>query len=306
MSLWNAEDWLKRFHTPSINPDHYRSLRREVWKSTTSIVERNSYVLPDGRFVTLRSNQTSRSSSFYKNSFTASFEPLDTSPEITVVQRDCLDAAHDWVKQGLSVSVLNLASRQNPGGGVVEGSGAQEEYLFRCSDYYKFLYRYADYAEKYGLKRSRNQYPMDRNFGGIYSSGVTIFRENEETGYKLASHSWKVNMIAVAGINTPKLIIENGQQRISPELVEGAKNKIRTIFRIACDNGQRNLVLGALGCGAFHNPPEHMAELFKEVINEDEFKGAFLRICFAIKKNNHSPNSENYLAFSKVFTQNNM
>lgn len=133
--------------------------------------------------------------------------------------------------------MLNMASRRNPSGGVTSGAGAQEEYLFRCSDYYKFLYRYASYAEQYGVTRSHYQYPLDKNFGGIFSGEVIIFRENEATGYRLTTKPWKVNMIAVAGMNSPLLIFEDGEERIAPELVEGVKNKIRTIFRIAIDCG---------------------------------------------------------------------
>ena len=41
------------------------------------------------------------------------------------------------------------------------------------------------------------------------------------------------------------------------------------------------LILSALGCGAFGNPPEHMAFIFQEVL--EEFAGAFKKIYFAIK-----------------------
>lgn len=37
----------------------------------------------------------------------------------------------------------------------------------------------------------------------------------------------------------------------------------------------------AFGCGAFCNPPDHMAELFREVL-EKEYRGCFQHICFAI------------------------
>ena len=290
---WNEKNWLEKFNAENPN---YRQLRKEVWENTKLIVENNGYDLTNGKHVSLRNEQNTRkSSSFYYRNFTPCFEPVKNDTEITVVPNDCLDTAHEWVKQGFSVSVLNLASRQNPGGGVINGAGAQEEYLFRCSDYYKFLYCYAQYAEEYGLERSYHQYPLDRNFGGIFSPDVTIFRENEKSGYKLAEYPWRVNMIAVAGMNSPRL----EGNRIIPELVEGVKNKIRTIFRIACEQGQKNLVLGALGCGAFHNPPEHIAELFKEIIYE--FPRAFNRICFAIKSDHRSSKGENYKAFVKIF-----
>lgn len=301
--IWNEKDWNERFNAENPN---YKALRREVWENTKAIVENNGYTLANGDFVELRNKQQDPrlKSSFYEHEFKAGFEPLSTPTEITVEALDCLDAAHKWVNEGLEVCVLNLASRRNPGGGVTGGSGAQEEYLFRCSDYYKFLYRYAKYAEEYGLTRSHHQYPLDRNFGGIYSPGVVIFRENEKSGYKLAEKTWKVNMIAVAALNHPELTYQNGQERIVYRLVEGVKNKIRTIFRIATDHVQRNLILGAFGCGAFHNPPEHVAELFKEVIAEEEFSGAFNKICFAIISNHRSSDGRNYNAFKNVFTEN--
>ena len=294
-TTWNAYAWLKKFRTDDAD---YHSLRREVWENTRAIVEDNGYTLPFGNSVLL--TDAKRHSQFYYKSFNVSFEMLNTPPTITVTSEDCLDAAHKWVDDGLEVAVLNMASRRNPGGGVTSGAGAQEEYLFRCSDYYKFLYRYAHYAEEYGVTRSHYQYPLDQNFGGIFSEGVTIFRNNEDTGYSLTDKVWKVNMIAVAGINSPRTIFENGEERIVPELVQGVKNKIRTIFRIAIDRGQKNLVLGALGCGAFHNPPKHVAELFRDVLCEHEFFGAFKNICFAVKTSHTSKGDTNFSAFKEI------
>ena len=295
MITWDAKDWLERFRAEDAD---YHELRREVWKNTLAIVEDGGYTLPEGKPVLIEDSE--RVSKFYHKSFAAKFERLETPPEITVTAEDCLDAAHKWVNDGLEVSVLNMASRRNPGGGVRNGAGAQEEYLFRCSDYHKFLYRYAPYAEQYGVTRSHYQYPLDRNFGGIFSKGVTIFRDNEASGYRLTDETWKVNMIAVAGMNSPRLIFENGEERIAPELVDGVKNKIRTIFRIACDNGQNNLILGAIGCGAFHNPPKHVAELFRDVLCEQEFFGAFERICFAVKTSHTSKGDTNFSAFKET------
>ena len=295
---WDSRKWLDKLNGTA--PD-YKALNREVWENTFSIVEANYYELPDGEKILLRSeNNPRKESKFYEHEFTAKFEPLNISPEITVLPDDCLDIAHEWVNQGLEVCVLNLASRSNPGGGVINGSAAQEEYLFHCSDYYKFLYIFASYAEQYGLKRSEHQYPLDKNFGGIYSSGVIIFRENEARGYELIKSPWEVNFIAVAGMVNPQREIINGEEYIIPELVEGVKNKIRTIYRIACENKQRNLVLGALGCGAFHTPPRHAAKLFTEVLGEKEFKGAFSKICFAVKSHRDPEKSENYLIFREI------
>ena len=299
-TTWDADAWLQKFKEEGAD---YKALRLEVWENTKTIVENGGYTLLNGDVVLTSDKNTKRYSQFYCDTFRVSFEKESEPPEITVVSDDCLDVAHKWVNERKSfddVAVLNMASRSNPGGGVTKGAGAQEEYLFRSSDYYKYLYRYASYAFKYNVTRSHYQYPLDKNFGGIFSKSVTIFRENEESGYCLTDKPWKVNMIAVAGMNSPRLVIENGEERIAPDLVEGVMNKIRTVLRIAADQGQKYLVLGALGCGAFHNPPKHVAELFRDILCEEEFFGAFKKICFAVKTSHTSKGDTNYSAFKNI------
>ena len=61
------------------------------------------------------------------------------------------------------------------------------------------------------------------------------------------------------------------------------------------------MILGALGCGAFRNPPKHVAELFKEVINESEFKNIFRRVYFVIKEDHNSRGCGTFEPFKDVF-----
>ncbi len=84
-------------------------------------------------------------------------------------------------------------------------------------------------------------------------------------------------------------------------------DKIRTIFRIGIHQGHDSLVLSALGCGAFANPPAHIAKLFHQVIEEPEFKGAFKLIDFAILDGyrtglRHNPEG-NLVPFQREFSQ---
>ena len=46
-------------------------------------------------------------------------------------------------------------------------------------------------------------------------------------------------------------------------------------------HGQRNIVLGAWGCGAFGNPPAGVAAAFRRLLHY-EFAGYFDRVWFAI------------------------
>eukprot|EP00760_Papus_ankaliazontas_P031493 PhM_4_TR5308/c0_g1_i2/m.25046 len=58
--------------------------------------------------------------------------------------------------------------------------------------------------------------------------------------------------------------------------------KIRTLLFMAMEAGCDSLVLGALGCGAFRNPPDAVARAFADVLASDDFKNVFHRVDFAI------------------------
>lgn len=274
-----------------------------MYENTLSAVNRGGYVAASGECVALLNSETTISNTrFYQQELSADYGKANRYETIVEVENsDCLVVAKKLVEQESGVCVLNMANRRNPGGGVLSGCGVQEEYLFRCSDYFRSLYQFADYAPMYGLQAAQDGYPMDCNFGGIFSPDVTIFRGGEQDGYPLLSQPWMVNMIAVAAINRPELEYIDGEERVVAHLIPSVKNKIRTVLRIARDNNQTTLVLGALGCGAFRNPPKHTAELFQEVMQEPEFCGVFKRICFAIKEDHNSRGRGNYAPFKDVF-----
>ena len=59
--------------------------------------------------------------------------------KVIVSGKRSLEAAETYAKQGKKVCVLNFASATNPGGGVVNGSSAQEECICRCTMLYPCL-----------------------------------------------------------------------------------------------------------------------------------------------------------------------
>ena len=249
------------------------------------MVEAGCYISQSGKEIQIPWDAYAmmKSSKMYSSELTVQPPTAVFDTTVEIWQMDCLDAAKKIQLETDGITaVLNLANRQNPGGGVYTGSGAQEESCFLRSNYFTALYPFAEYANQYALPKSKEQYPLDRNFGGVWSEGITVFRGRELEGYPLLDEPWKTNFIAVAAINRPQTIEENGETRLHPDMVQGALNKIRTIMNIAADNHVSNLVLGAMGCGAFHNPPKHIAELFLQVMNEPQYKGRFQRIVFAI------------------------
>ena len=116
---------------------------------------------------------------------------------------------------------------------------------------------------------------------------------------------FSVLVVIVPTIYGPELVNGPRALRMVDSLVKPARDKIGTILRIAGHHDHDALVLGAFGCGAFRNPPTHVAELFAEVFEEDEFAGRFWLIVFAILDDHntrkaHNPDG-NVLPFLRVF-----
>ena len=272
----------------------------DVFQQTIDIVKEGRYTSENGEEVTLLDNEPMlKGSRFYTKPLDASNVPsLPTPTKIIVRNDDSIHCGHALQQEGYNPVVLNLASRRNPGGGVKNGSRAQEESLFRSTNLFLSMYRYAEYAEDYGLEKSRFQYPMPVRFGGIYVPKATVFRAGAKDDFALLDTPYYMSFVAVAAINHPEL---DADGNICQENANLTKNKMRTMLRIGLLNGHNSIVLGAFGCGAFHNPPKHIARLFHEVIDEKEFKDKYKLIAFAILEDHNSPRGGNLQPFIEEF-----
>jgi uncharacterized protein (TIGR02452 family) len=307
-STWDSKDFLNEYYYVMNTNNYYnvKKLRVEEFKNTIAIVNNGFYYTEEGCKVSFdKTEKMFEGTCFYSTAFNVDNIKANTQKTIIeVVNADCIKEGIRLLDMGYNPAILNMANRQNPGGGVISGSGAQEEGIFRRTNIFHSLYQFASYAEEYNVKKSKFQYPLDKNFGGVYSPCVSVFRESEKAGYKLMSKTREIAFITVAALNHPSLN-ENGM--IVDDLVEPTKNKIRTILRIGLKHEHDSLILGALGCGAFHNPPKHIARLFHEVLEEEEFLNKYKHIVFAILEDHNSykkhNNEGNYLPFKNEFAQ---
>ena len=277
-----------------------KELRIKEFRNTIDIVNKGRYVTENGTYYSFPDDSDMMCKTvFYEREICLPEAVQGCEQTIVEVQNiDCLYAGVQLKERGYNPAVLNMASRRNPGGGVVTGAGAQEETLFRRTNLFRSLYQFAPFAGMYGIKTSHHQYPLDRNFGGVYTPEAIYFRESEQKGYALLDNPVSLSFITVAGMNRPDLTAEG---MIADYHVEPIKNKIRTIFRIGLAHGHDSLVLGALGCGAFRNPPRHVARLFHEVMDELEFKNKYRRIVFAILDDHNAHQSHNQEGNYKPF-----
>lgn len=278
---WDSEEWQKEF-LQACKRENTRPARAAVFKHTQSVCEKGVYT-SNGKTIVLDKPDKSI---VYQSEIELpdNLELNSEKASIEVLNEDCLAVARNLENE--NPLVLNMANRRIPGGGVIGGAGAQEECLFRSSNYYQSLYKVSD------------KYPLNRDFGGVYTSNVTVFRDLEERGYGLLEKPFKTNFVAVSAINTPDL---TDDYRLTDAMKQGTINKIKTILNIAVINGHTTLILSAFGCGVFRNPPNDIALLFKKCLMEPTYSHFFKKIVFAIKKDRNDLLNNNFEAFEECF-----
>ncbi len=216
------------------------------------------------------------------------YKKLYLKTHILVESIDSVDCGLTLLSNNYNPVVLNLADNTFPGGCVDFGSGAQEESIFRRSNYFKSL--------------NIAFYPIEPN-QAIYSPGITIFAKSENANWATITNPIKLDFIACPGIKFPSLV----SGKFTDEDTITLTNKINLILQIAYENSHDSVVLGALGCGAWKCPPEQVAQIFSQVIAK--WEGAFKLIVFAILQPSNSmyllndihQTNSNFEIFSQIF-----
>ncbi|CAF3772226.1 unnamed protein product [Rotaria sp. Silwood1] len=321
---WNAENWLEQMKKLDTADRRLRKydldrhlLRVTVMLNTIGVLRKKKYIV-DGEEVKLKLQRLQtilydhRSKLFHGKTISETeLKKPYSSTSVIVTNEDCLVLYEKLVSEGHRPLLLNMANATNPGGGYRKGDGAQEENLFRRSDYYQSLdLEIADKdrserfycTPKYDIKRPSGYfelYPMEE-FGAIYTSGITVFRGTEAQGYPyMKDPLYNVCSIAMAAYREPVLTKKN---MLENKFATNTYKKIENIFAIGHHHKHDCLVLSALGCGAFKNPPEHVALLFKSVIYQ--YAGYFEKIYFAIIDDHNTGNRinprGNFIPFKEI------
>lgn len=188
------------------------------------------------------------------------------------------------------IAILNFASSTRPGGGVVNGSAAQEESICRVSTLYKILND--DSGNLY-----ENFYGYNKQFRGlgsnkiIYSPDVLIFKDEDD--FKLLDKNdwYKIDVITACAPNLGAIDI------LDDECYQIFLDRIELIINSAIENDIDIIILGAFGCGVFMNNPNIVSKAFKEVLNKYRYN--FKNIIFAIPRISEEE-SPNYKIFART------
>ena len=249
----------------------------------------------------------------FKNQTYLSPELLKTSSKecvIKIYNMDIIDLTELLLadkSQLRSICILNLAYSKTPGGGVLDGSIAQEEEIFRRTDAHISLGLH-DYSDQFKMQkdeRLKQKTHIDSIINGevFYSHKVTIVTGklyNKYCDEDLGSFS----MISAAATNIKRPFntvgIQVPLQPMSIAIIEKTLFTIENVFRTAIKKGHTTLILGAIGCGAFNNDPDVVFKLFEICIHK--YHRYFNEIFFAILKLNKLSGRDynNYNIFKKL------
>jgi uncharacterized protein (TIGR02452 family) len=245
--------------TTAKRPEGATVNRLDVWKDT---VDKCSG--PNGKV-----SKIEVVTSIKFHTVTVDMQKLYDITPVHVLNMDTADAAMDLVRKGYRPLLLNMSDNKTAGGMVRSGSPAQEENLFRRSNYFKTL------LQEY--------YPLSET-DVVFSPQVCFFKDNEECRYKDLEKGVFVDCIACPAINCPAIKqSENGEGGyVFKESADRVlmKEKARMIFKVAYLYGHDVLVLSAHGCGAWAGPAHEIAQIYQELIKE--YEGCFRAIIFAI------------------------
>ncbi|KAJ5730760.1 uncharacterized protein N7483_005268 [Penicillium malachiteum] len=237
---------------------HRRDLARETQNLTPNIIVQteasDESILYQHLLAPIQPNLTTSSS----------------SPRITVQNADSFTAAQRILNAHptAKVGVLNMASEKHPGGGWLHGALAQEEAL--C------------FRSTLAATLNDSHYPLPE-FGAIWSPRVAVFRDEVARWCRIYPHDdiFIVGVVSLAALRNPRLS-KDKQQFANLGDIRVTKDKMRQVLRVLAQNNVTHCVLGALGCGAFHNPPREVARISGEVLSESEWRGKFEEIVFAV------------------------
>lgn len=199
--------------------------------------------------------------------------------------------------------VLNFASATNPGGGVVNGSSAQEESLCRTSTLY-FNLNVREMWDGFYSPHRRAGNPLHSD-DIIYTPRVVVFKRDTDRPTLLAEGDWyEVDVISCAAPNlrekpSNRMNAHDGNRRIaiSPDdLRRLHERRLARILDVASANGAEAVVLGAFGCGAFRNDPTVVASAAAAVI--PSYRTLFRTIEFAVYC--RPGDASNYTAFRNI------
>ncbi len=225
-------------------------------------------------------------------------EPLDGPLKVEVHAGDWGAVALRMTQRfGVRFAVLNMANAFVPGGAYVEGAVAQEENMFRRTDCHLCVdsNEYDEDLDRY-LPEMTSLLSADE--GVVYldvNRPRVCIRAPEDRERAHLGYEWLDRHVIFSffALRASAQDLRDG----SPFDPKETRKRVAAQLDTLCSAGLQAAVLGAFGCGAFQNPGEKVAQIYRdEILARQEH---FVIIAFAVFDAGYGPN--NFKLFSDVF-----
>jgi hypothetical protein len=267
--------------------DPVRTRRRAVLRETLEAFRAR----PDGHYHALARENLAR--------WRAAAEVPTPAGEVVVRADDWGVAAQELTRRyGVCFAVLNMANAYLPGGGYVEGMAAQEENLFRRSDCHLCVGddemdpdtdRYRPWMTAL-LEAEGGRVHLDTQRPRVCIRGPEE-ASAPDLGYRFLADDevFPFYELRAAAVNLRRHpgAFDPGE----------ARRRIAAQLDTLREHGVRHAVLSAFGCGAFRNPAEQVARLYRAEL--DARRADFALVTFAIFHPGYGP--DNFTPFAEAF-----
>lgn len=219
-------------------------------------------------------------------------------PRVRVVPDDWGVATARLTREsGACCAVLNMANAYCPGGAYVEGTAAQEENLFRRTDCH-FAVPAGELDPRTELYLPHVTALLSARDGRVYLDTETprvCVRGPEERGRADLGYAWLADdeVFPFFELRAAAEDLRHGKRFDEAE----ARRRIEAQLRTLADAQVTHAVLSAFGCGAFMNPADRVATLYREALARDP--GALREVVFAVYAPGYGP--DNFTPFARVF-----
>jgi uncharacterized protein (TIGR02452 family) len=255
--------------------------RKEVAEETLRIQQQGYYEIGGMRIDFAAQQKASEADSFLITPEEGAKLIQDIKPPVSgpfasyvILNQSTVQAIQDMNGKGEHPAVLNFASAKNPGGGFLNGAMAQEEALAASSGLYNTQLLQKTY---YDINRTCGT--MIYTDYAIYSPDVVFFRNSN---FELLKMPITASILTLPAVNMGQVILK-GEDASKAKII--MRNRMKLCLAIFAHKKDRNLILGAYGCGVFRNDPADVALWWKELLEEESYGRFFDKIVFAILDN---------------------
>lgn len=203
--------------------------------------------------------------------------PIETQIKnlrVKISSSDTITAVTQMLQQDKKTAVMILANENHIGGGVFLGAKPQEEAVLRHLDTRK-VFQHA--IINHGIKLTKYDDPHNPNESHYRPDYATSWRWDacdyvKDLNVKGTKHHVDAMFVAAPYLESTNELDEearryatqHGKDQDTLTYIDLMKAKFDNMLSQAKSRGVKQLVLGAVGCGAFNNPPQSVATALKE------------------------------------------